>query len=403
MSLNIIDNIEHLLPVAGIRLGAVAAGIRYENRTDLSLIEINPEASVAAVFTQNAFCAAPVSIAKKHLAAGTPRYLLINAGNANAGTGQPGVDNAMACCEAVAGQAQCQAYQVLPFSTGVMGEDIPLEKFTQVIPKLVNTIDAHHWHSVARAIMTTDTVPKGVSCQVTIGNDVVTITGVAKGVGMIRPNMATLLAYIATDANIEKSLLDNCLHQAVEQSFNRITVDGDTSTNDACVLIATGQSMATIGKPGLSEFQAALNTVCEVLARALVKDGEGATKLINIRVSGGKDEIECKEVAYTVAHSPLVKTAFFASDPNWGRILAAVGRTEVDNLDVSKIRIYLDEVCIVEQGARAKTYNEELGQLVMDKTEITVSIDLARGNAETHIWTCDFSYDYVRINAEYRS
>jgi len=401
--MNILEDANHLLPVAGIQLATAAAGIRYKDRTDLTLIEIDADSTVSAVFTQNAFCAAPVTIAKKHIAKITPRYLLINAGNANAGTGKAGLDSATACCEAVASEFGCTVEEVLPFSTGVIGVNLPVDKIQAVIADLSIDLNPHHWLAASKAIMTTDTVPKGVSCQVSIGEQVVTFSGIAKGVGMIRPDMATMLAYITTDAKVEKSLLDECLNNAVAQSFNRITIDGDTSTNDACVLVATGQSKVVISDSNIKEFQLALDKLSETMAKALVRDGEGATKLITINVSGAQNINESDRVAYTIAHSPLVKTAFFASDPNWGRILAAVGRAGVKDLDIEKLKIFIGDVCIVENGARSALYSEALGQKVMNETEITVTVQLDRGNAHSKIWTCDFSYDYVKINAEYRS
>lgn len=401
--MNILEDVNHLLPVAGIQLATAAAGIRYSDRADLALIEIIAGSTVSAVFTQNAFCAAPVTIAKQHISKLTPRYLLINAGNANAGTGQAGLDAAKASCESIATEFNCSAEEVLPFSTGVIGENLPVSKIKDVTGDLKIDLNPHNWINACSAIMTTDTVPKGVSCQVSISNQIVTITGMAKGVGMIRPDMATMLAYITTDAKIEKSLLDECLNKTTSQSFNRITIDGDTSTNDACVLVATGQSKVAITKSNLAEFQEGLDKVTETLAKALVRDGEGATKLITIKVSGAQNTNESDRVAYTVAHSPLVKTAFFASDPNWGRILAAVGRAGVKDLDIDKLKIFIGDVCIVENGGRANSYTEEQGQEVMNATDITVSIQLERGSADSKIWTCDFSYDYVKINAEYRS
>ncbi|VAW91826.1 Glutamate N-acetyltransferase @ N-acetylglutamate synthase [hydrothermal vent metagenome] len=401
--MNILEDVNHLLPVAGVNIATAAANICYAERTDLTLIELAPGSTASAVFTQNAFCAAPVTIAKQHLKQTAPRYLLVNAGNANAGTGQAGIDAAMACCESIASELGCEANQVLPFSTGVIGENLPVDKIKKVIPDLKIDLNPHHWMAAANAIMTTDTVPKGVSCQVSVANQVVTITGIAKGVGMIRPDMATMLAYITTDAKVEQTLLDTCLTKAVAQSLNRITVDGDTSTNDACVLVATGQSKVAISELNIAEFQQALDKVFETLAKALVRDGEGATKLITINVSEAQNTKESDRVAYTVAHSPLVKTAFFASDPNWGRILAAIGRAGVKDLDVDKLKIFIGDVCIVENGGRSAAYSEELGQNVMNESEITIHIQLNRGQASSQIWTCDFSYDYVKINAEYRS
>lgn len=401
--MNLLEDVNHLLPVAGIQLATAAAGICYSDRTDLTLIEIEAGSTVSAIFTQNAFCAAPVIIAKHNINKMTPRYLLINAGNANAGTGQAGIDAANACCQAVADELNCSADEVIPFSTGVIGENLPVEKIKAVVSDLKVDLNPHHWQAAANAIMTTDTVPKGISCQVSIDNQIVTISGIAKGVGMIRPDMATMLAYITTDAKIEKNILDKCLTNASNQSLNRITVDGDTSTNDACVLVATGQSKIEISESTIEKFQEALDKVFELLAKALVRDGEGATKLITINVIEAENTHESDRVAYTVAHSPLVKTAFFASDANWGRILAAVGRAGVKDLNIEKLKIFIDDVCIVENGGRAASYTEELGQAVMNKTEITITINLARGTATSQIWTCDFSYDYVKINAEYRS
>ncbi|MFO7602303.1 MAG: bifunctional glutamate N-acetyltransferase/amino-acid acetyltransferase ArgJ, partial [Gammaproteobacteria bacterium] len=359
-----------------------------------------------AVFTRNAFCAAPVQIARAHLQAQAPRYLLINAGNANAGTGKQGYDDALACCQWLADLAGCRRGEVLPFSTGVIGEPLPTDKFARALPRVFPQLSEDHWAQAAEAIMTTDTVAKVVSLQAVINDQPVCITGIAKGSGMIRPDMATMLAYIATDAAVPSIVLQQCLQQSVDQSFNRISVDGDTSTNDACVLMATAEGELAIDSPeatGYAAFQQLVQQVCETLARAIVRDGEGATKLINIVVSEGASEQECLDVAYTIAHSPLVKTAFFASDPNWGRILAAVGRAGLQNLDLDAIRLYLDHVCIVEQGGRSPGYTEARGQAVMAQSEITIKVQLGRGTASATVWTCDFSYDYVRINAEYRT
>ncbi len=390
------------LPVKGIRLNAVAAGIRYKNRNDLVLIEMAEGTQVAAMFTTNAFCAAPVIIAKDHLV-DSPRYLLINSGNANAGTGQAGLEAARQSCELVAKQAGCGSHQVLPFSTGVIGELLPVSKIEHALEQLYSGLTDTAWQLVAEAIMTTDTVAKIISRQVDFNGKKITINGIAKGSGMIRPDMATMLSYIATDAMIDKETLKTCLRQSVNKSFNRITVDGDTSTNDAVVLMATGQSDVEISGENLVSFQNVLDEVCIYLARAIVLDGEGATKLINIHVEKGSTEQECSRVAYAIAQSPLVKTAFFASDPNWGRILAAVGYAGVEDLDIDNIQLYLDDVCIVENGGRAKAYTEEQGQQVMKNSEITIRVVLNRGNSVTTVWTCDFSYDYVKINADYRS
>ncbi len=393
------------LPVPGIRLGTVRAGIKKPDHRDLVVIALAEGTVTAAVFTRNAFCAAPVTVAREHLAATAPRYLLINTGNANAGTGEAGLAAARECCAAVAKAGGVPAEAVLPFSTGVIGEDLPVDRIVSAIPQAFDALDAAGWDEASWGILTTDTRPKRLSKQITLSGRTVTLTGMAKGAGMIRPDMATMLAYVATDAAVAPAVLQASLQAAVDASFNRITVDGDTSTNDACVLMATGQSGVVLdeGSAELAAWQAALTELCEELAKGLVRDGEGATKLIHVRVEGGRDEAECLDVAYTVAHSPLVKTAFFAADPNWGRILAAVGRAPVNRLDVNAVRIWLDEVCIVSEGGRDPGYREEQGQAVMDRGEITVRIDLGRGPAQATVWTCDFSYDYVRINAEYRT
>lgn len=396
-------NTSTVFSVPGVRLATAAAGIRKPGRQDLLLVEIAPGTSTAAMFTSNAFCAAPVILARQHLNTTFPRYLLINSGNANAGTGEQGLQAAIRSCQAVAEQCGCAAEEVLPFSTGVIGEPLPVEKISAVLSQLQQHLNTDAWQTAAQAIMTTDTVPKIVSRQITLAGKAVTLTGIAKGAGMIRPNMATMLSFLATDAKLDKATLQSCLRNAVNKSFNRITVDGDTSTNDAVVLMATGNSGVQIQASELVAFQTLLDDVCVELARAIVRDGEGATKLINIVVEQGTDEQECSRVAYAIAHSPLVKTAFFASDPNWGRILAAVGYAGVDNLDISKIQIYLDDVCIVKDGGRASSYTEEQGRQVMQQTEITIRVVLQRGKATTTVWTCDFSYDYVKINAEYRT
>ena len=393
------------LPVAGIRVGTVRAGIKKADKRDLVVVELAPETTSAAVFTQNAFCAAPVLLARQHLATTMPRYLLINTGYANAGTGSQGLADAHQCCEALATLSGANAEQILPFSTGVIGEPLPVAKLTRALPDVLQQLAPTGWAEAAWGIMTTDTQPKLVSRSIHVGDRQITLTGIAKGAGMIRPDMATMLAFIGTDARLEPELLQTCLQQAVEQSFNRITVDGDTSTNDACVVCATGQSDVEIlpGDEAYTAFQTALTELCEELAKSIVRDGEGATKLIDIQVNGGRDHTECLAVAYTVAHSPLVKTAFFAADPNWGRILAAVGRAGMADLDVTKVNIFLDEVCIVRNGERDTAYTETQGQTVMQRKEITVRIELGRGTERANVWTCDFSYDYVRINAEYRT
>ncbi|WP_036247733.1 bifunctional glutamate N-acetyltransferase/amino-acid acetyltransferase ArgJ [Methylobacter sp. BBA5.1] len=391
--------------VAGIALGTACAGIKQTERDDILVIQMPENTSCAAVFTQNAFCAAPVHVAKAHLN-NAPRWLLVNSGNANAGTGDQGMRDALATCADLAEAAGGAAGQVLPFSTGVIGQSLPVDKIKAALPVAVHNLSPKHWDKAARAIMTTDTFPKGVSKVCTIAGQPVTINGISKGAGMIQPNMATMLGFMATDANIKQPLLQQCLAQAVELSFNRITVDGDTSTNDACVLIASGCSAA----PEIEEdsdhyriFAEAVMEVCKQLAEAIVRDGEGATKLMRIVVKQAATDEEAVRVGKTIAHSPLVKTAFFASDPNWGRILAAVGRAGVENMDLDKVEIYLDQVCIVRNGGRADDYTEEAGQRVMDQQEITVTVALGRGEASQEILTCDFSYDYVKINAEYRT
>ena len=391
--------------VSGIKLGTACAGIKQTERDDLLLIEIAEGSSCAAVFTQNAFCAAPVLVAKEYLAM-HPRYLLINSGNANAGTGEQGLVDARLSCAAVARLNGVRVDQVLPFSTGVIGEALAVSKIVDALPETQANLIEDNWTKAAHAIMTTDTFAKGYSKVVNIDGQSITITGVSKGAGMIQPNMATMLGFVATDVRISQNLLQQCLSVAVEQSFNRITVDGDTSTNDACVLMASGKSTLpeiTEGSNAMRVFQQAVTEACMHLAEAIIRDGEGATKLIKIKVQQAANEEEAVEVAKTIAHSPLVKTAFFASDPNWGRILAAVGRAGVDQLDVNKISIYLDDVCIVENGGRAASYAEPAGQKVMDQEEILVTVVLGRGKVEQQVLTCDFSYDYVRINAEYRT
>jgi len=396
-----------LIPVPGVRLGTAAAGIKTPGRQDLLLLEVPSEASCAAVYTQNAFCAAPILLAREHQAKAPPRYLLVNSGNANAGTGEQGLRDARACCSAVAELAACQALEVLPFSTGVIGESLPVDLITAALPQAYAALSEDGWDSAAHAIMTTDTRPKGVSRQFVSQGVTITVTGIAKGSGMICPDMATMLAYVATDMIVAPDLLQACLEQAVAVSFNSITVDGDTSTNDACILLASGQSahapVDTAGSEEAQALQQAVTEVCCELAQAIIRDGEGATKFITVDVQGGVSESECRQVAYTVAHSPLVKTAFFASDPNWGRILAAVGRAGIADLDVDQVRIFLDDVCIVAAGERARDYTEAAGAEVMQRDEITVRIELGRGESRARVWTSDLSYDYVRINAEYRT
>jgi glutamate N-acetyltransferase/amino-acid N-acetyltransferase len=398
-------------PISGLRLGTTCAGIKKPDHRDLVVMELCEGANVAAVFTRNAFCAAPVIVAREHLDKQTPKYLLVNTGNANAGTGEQGLQDARTCCDALASTVACAREAVLPFSTGVISEPLQVDKITGAIPLAISALDETGWVDAAHGILTTDTVPKGASSQLEIDGQTVTVTGISKGSGMIRPDMATMLAYIATDAQVPQPVLQACLVRAVNQSFNRITVDGDTSTNDACVLMATGQSAATVEQNEGESFEAlsaAITDICEQLALAIVRDGEGATKLITVSVEAGDNEAECLQVAYTIAHSPLVKTAFFASDPNWGRILAAVGRAGIANLDINAIELYLaaageDDVCLARHGGRDPDYREERAQQIMDQTEITVRVVLNRGVASERVWTCDFSYDYVRINAEYRT
>ena len=396
-----------LLEVNGLRLATASAGIKKPGRKDVVLVEIAKGSHTAAVYTRNAFCAAPVVLCRQHQEYATPRYLLINSGNANAGTGDKGMQAARQSCQAIAEIADVNAESVLPFSTGVIGQQLPVEKIEAALPAAFSDLQADNWFAAAHAIMTTDTIAKARSVQCQINGQTVTLTGIAKGSGMIRPDMATMLSYIATDAAISQSLLDQLLRQSMDQSFNRITVDGDTSTNDACVLIATGKAgnaeIDSLDSTEVQTFLQALNDLSRFLAQAIVRDGEGATKFISIAVNGGADTAECRQVAYTIAHSPLVKTALFASDPNWGRILAAVGRSGLDNLDLSKIDIALDNVQIVAGGQPAADYTEARGQAVMDQSEITIHVSLGRGAAEDLVWTCDFSYDYVKINAEYRT
>jgi glutamate N-acetyltransferase/amino-acid N-acetyltransferase len=393
------------LTVAGIRLGTTRAGIKYADRRDLVVIEVAAETRAAAVFTQNAFCAAPVIVARAHLAAAYPRYLVINTGNANAGTGRQGLVDAEASCRALAEQAGCRPEEVLPFSTGVIGEPLPLDRLIAGLPAALAALRPDGWAEAAHGIMTTDTRPKWASRRLAYGGRKVTVAGIAKGAGMIRPDMATLLAFVATDATADERLLRQVLTEAVADSFNAITVDGDTSTNDACLLLATGQSGASVPAIGADyeRFAVAVREVCVDLAQAIIRDGEGATKFITVQVQSGRDVAECRRVAFTIAHSPLVKTAFFASDPNWGRILAAVGRARLAELNLERVAIHLDEVCIVRDGGRAPDYTEEQGQRVMRRPDITIRVELGRGDASARIWTTDLSFDYVRINAEYRT
>ena len=391
--------------IPGIHLGTYNAGIKQTVRDDLLLIEMAVGSTCAAVFTRNAFCAAPVNVAKTNLAH-HPRWLLINSGNANAGTGQQGMTDALKSCSDVAEVVGGKANQVLPFSTGVIGQPLPVAKITAALPAALGQLNANNWDKAARAIMTTDTFPKGVTQTITLDSHAVTINGISKGAGMIQPDMATMLAFIGTDAKVTQPLLQQCLDKAVAQSFNLITVDGDTSTNDACVLMASGFSSAPeimSGSIAYKAFADAVLAVCKQLAELIVRDGEGATKLMRIVVEQAKADEEAVRVGKTIAHSPLVKTAFFASDPNWGRILAAVGRAGVENMVLEDVQIYLDAVCIVRNGGVADDYTEAAGQKVMQQDEITITVKLGRGEAKQEVLTCDFSYDYVKINAEYRT
>jgi glutamate N-acetyltransferase/amino-acid N-acetyltransferase len=396
-----------LLPVAGVRLGITEAYVRKPNRKDLLLIELAAGSRVAGVFTRNRFCAAPVTLCREHLGASAIRALVVNTGVANAGTGAPGMAAARATCEAAAALLGCDARQVLPFSTGVIMEPLPVERIAAGLPACAANLRADAWHDAAHAIMTTDTVAKAASRRVVLDGRAVTVTGIAKGAGMIKPNMATMLGFVACDAAVAPAALQTLVREAADASFNCITVDGDTSTNDSFVLIATGQAgnaeIADAASPGYASLREAVIGVAAELAQAIVRDGEGATKFITVRVEGGADTQECKAVGYAIAHSPLVKTAFFASDPNLGRILGAIGNAGIGDLDVSRIRLWLDEVLVAADGGRHPDYREDDGARVMKQQEITVRVYLARGAASATTWTCDFSYDYVKINADYRS
>jgi len=397
-----------LLPVEGIALGVAEANIKRPNRKDLLVMQLSEGARVAGVFTQNRFCAAPVIVAREHIAqAEGVKALVVNTGNANAGTGEQGMEDARATCRALAGLLGCKASQILPFSTGVIMEPLPVGKIAAGLPGAVTNMRVDNWFDAAHAIMTTDIVAKAVSKQVSIDGVTVTITGIAKGSGMIHPNMATMLGYIATDAAISQPILQAMVSEAANQSFNCITVDGDTSTNDALMLIATGKSslpeITVVDSPSAITMQEAINDVAKYLAQAIVRDGEGATKFITVQIEGGKNQTECRQIGYAIARSPLVKTAFFASDPNLGRILAAIGYAGISDLDVNLLKLYLDDVLVAENGGRAASYQEEDGQRVMRQSDITIRVELDRGDFKATLWTCDFSYDYVKINASYRS
>lgn len=409
-----LEVLQHYHPVNGVNIGIAQAGIKYANRNDLVIFELAEGSRVSGVFTLNAFCAAPVQVAKKHLAEGNIRYLVINTGNANAGTGPQGLADALETCTQLAYLTDVQAQQILPFSTGVIGETLPMDKLLSALPKAMATLNDNAWVSAAEGIMTTDTLPKGYSQQVEIASteqteikNTINISGISKGAGMIMPNMATMLAYVTTDAVIAQPLLDSMCKELADKSFNRVTVDGDTSTNDSCILVATAKAdMAEISNaqdPRYAALFEALLDAFSVLSHAIVRDGEGATKFVTINVEQAASVQEALDVAYTVAHSPLVKTALFACDANWGRILAAVGRAGVNDMVLENIDIYLDDVCIVKNGGRAASYTEEAGAAIFAQTEITINIRLGRGEISECVWTTDLSHDYVSINADYRS
>ncbi len=400
---------QDLLAIPGITIGVTEAGVRKANRRDLTVLLLDAGSSVGAVFTQNRYCAAPVQVCRTHLAAATSdiRALVINTGNANAGTGTPGLQAANQTCAAMAQQLDVQPEQILPFSTGVIMEELPVEKIIAALPAAISNAHAANWANAAEGIMTTDTVPKACSAQITLEGAAVHITGIAKGAGMIHPNMATMLGFMATDAKVSQPVMAQLAREVADASFNRITIDGDTSTNDSFVIMATNKAAHTeitdLASPAGVTLKAAVLKVAQQLAQAIVRDGEGATKFITVQVDGGKTPEECRHVACAIAHSPLVKTAFYASDPNLGRILAAVGYAGISDLDQEKIELFLDNVHVVTRGGRNPAYREEQGQQVMKQSEITVRVNLGRGTASDTVWTCDFSHDYVSINADYRS
>ena len=397
--------LSELFPVSGVRIGIAEAGIRKANRKDVVIFELAAGSTVAATFTTNAFCAAPVHVAKKHLATEACRYWLVNTGCANAGTGEQGMQDALQSCDALAKITAVKPESILPFSTGVIGELLPMERLVGGLPKALADLDANHWLRAAEGIMTTDTRPKAASKKISIDGNILTVTGISKGAGMIKPNMATMLGFVATDAKVSQEDLHALLKSVVNKSFNRITIDGDTSTNDACMFAATGKSGVVLSpaSPQWNIFAQAVENIFTELAQAIVRDGEGATKFITVEINGGNSSAECLRAAYAIAESPLVKTALFASDPNWGRILAAIGRSGIENLDTSRINIFLNDVQIVQNGGRATSYTEEQGQRAMAPEEIIVRVELQRGVASETVWTCDFSHDYVTINAEYRT
>jgi glutamate N-acetyltransferase/amino-acid N-acetyltransferase len=400
-----------LKPVAGIELGHAEAGVRKANRKDLLVMKLAPTATVSGVFTTNRFCAAPVQVCKAHLeglhlSTSSIRALVINTGNANAGTGETGLMDANATCAALAELLECEPSQILPFSTGVILEPLPVERIKAGLPQAVANLKSDNWYNAAETIMTTDTQPKAASHTVTINGHALTLTGISKGAGMIKPNMATMLGFVATDAKVSQRVLDHLVKEAADQSFNCITIDGDTSTNDSFMLIATGASPLEITDIESSEYAMLANAVIALsqeLAQKIIRDGEGATKFITVTVEEGRNADECRKIAYSIAHSPLVKTAFFASDPNLGRILCAIGYAGIDDLDVTKLNLYLDDVLVAKHGGRNPEYREEDGQRVMQQSEITIRVKLARGTATATVWTCDLSHDYVSINADYRS
>lgn len=389
--------------IDGLRLGVACAGIKRAGRRDLVIFELAEGSQVAATFTRNAFCAAPVQVARRHLGEVAPRYLLINTGNANAGTGEQGLRDALACCTALAERAGCAPEQVLPFSTGVIGEPLPMGAIREGLAPALDDLDAAHWHAAAEGIMTTDTRPKGATRRVEIEGEWVTLNGIAKGAGMICPNMATMLAFVATDAAIYPGVLGDMLRKSVERSFNRITIDSDTSTNDACTLVATGRGAALDSERSLAAFAEALDALMRELAQSIVRDGEGATKFVTVAVEEAESDAEALAVAFSVAHSPLVKTAIYASDANWGRLLMAIGKVPIASFDVGRVGIDINGVTIAEQGERAAGYHEEAGAAAMAAEDIVMTIRLGRGTARETVWTSDLSHDYVSINADYRS
>ncbi|HEX7636197.1 MAG TPA: bifunctional glutamate N-acetyltransferase/amino-acid acetyltransferase ArgJ [Noviherbaspirillum sp.] len=401
----------NLKPVAGIELGHAEAGVRKANRKDLLVMKLAPSATVAGVFTTNRFCAAPVQVCKAHLEglrmSGAPiRALVVNTGNANAGTGDAGLANANATCAALADLLECDPSQILPFSTGVILEPLPVDRIKAGLPQAISNLSTDNWYNAAEAIMTTDTQPKAASRSVTINGHMVTLTGISKGAGMIKPNMATMLGFLATDAKVAQPVLEHMVKEAADKSFNCITIDGDTSTNDSFMLIATGASQVEVGdinSPEYAALSAAVTGLSQELAQMIVRDGEGATKFMTITVEEGRSVDECRKIAYSIGHSSLVKTAFYASDPNLGRILAAIGYAGIDDLDVSKLNLYLDDVWVAKNGGRNPDYQEEDGQRIMKQSEITIHVKLGRGTAAATIWTCDLSHEYVSINADYRS